>query len=56
MSFCVNVGVAAAIIMYDRTISRGRFPERPVSAGGEASPLPDHVQVSRKNVGGEGIL
>ncbi len=34
MKFCVNVGVAAAITMYDRMISMGRFAERPVSPGG----------------------
>lgn len=33
-SFCVNVGVAGAVIMYDRMISLGRFAERPVRAGG----------------------
>lgn len=34
MKFCVNVGVAGAIVMYDRLLSMGRFSERPVSAGG----------------------
>ena len=34
MKFCVNVGVAGAIIMYDRLVSRGRFPDRPVMPGG----------------------
>ncbi len=34
MKFCVNVGVAAAICMYDRMISLGRFAERPVRPGG----------------------
>src|SRR4051812_5217672 len=33
-SFCVNVAVAASIVMYDRMISLGRFAERPVKAGG----------------------
>ena len=33
MKFCVNVGVAAAIMMYDRMISMGRFAERPVRPG-----------------------
>lgn len=32
--FCVNVAMAGAIVMYDRTISLSRFPERPVRAGG----------------------
>lgn len=34
MKFCVNVGVAAAITMYDRMICLGRFAERPVRPGG----------------------
>ena len=34
MKFCVNVGVAGALIMYDRLINRGRFPDRPVMPGG----------------------
>ncbi len=31
MKFCVNVGVAGALVVYDRLISRGHFPDRPVS-------------------------
>jgi tRNA G18 (ribose-2'-O)-methylase SpoU len=30
--FCVNVGVAGAIVMYDRMVSLGRYAERPVSS------------------------
>ncbi len=33
MKFCVNVGVAAAIVMYDRMACLGRFAERPVRPG-----------------------
>ncbi|MEL7486055.1 MAG: RNA methyltransferase [Pseudomonadota bacterium] len=36
--FCVNLSVAAAIVMYDRTLSFGGFPARPVRPGG---PPPD---------------
>ncbi len=32
--FCVNLSVAAAIALYDRTISMGGYPERPVMPGG----------------------
>lgn len=39
MKFCVNVGVAGAIMMYDRMLSMGRFAERPVKAGGPLEPL-----------------
>lgn len=34
MKFCVNVSVAAAIVLYDRTLSMGGFQDRPVKAGG----------------------
>jgi len=33
MKFCVNVGIAGAICIYDRMLSMGNFAERPVSAG-----------------------
>lgn len=36
MKFCVNVGVAGALVMYDRLISMGRFAPRPVMPGGPA--------------------
>ena len=32
--FSINVGMAGAIVMYDRLLTLGRFPERPVHAGG----------------------
>lgn len=41
--FCVNVGVAAAIIMYDRIKSLGKFKRRPIRAGGSKEALPEHV-------------
>lgn len=41
-SFCINVSVAAALVMYDRTLSMGRFAERPVRAGGPIEDLPEH--------------
>ncbi|MBK1696854.1 RNA methyltransferase [Rhodovibrio salinarum] len=47
--FCVNVGTAGAIVMYDRVISLGRYARRPVSlrgmpeqmaqSGGHAPPI-----------------
>jgi len=39
--FCINVGVAGAIVMYDRLISQGRFARRPVFTKGRAEPLPE---------------
>lgn len=41
--FSVNLGIAGAIVMYDRLISLGRFADRPVAAGGPAAPLPPPV-------------
>jgi len=41
-SFCVNLGVAGAIVMYDRMISLGRFAERPVRIGGPVKAPPAH--------------
>ncbi len=41
--FCVNLAVAAAIVMYDRTLTLGRFAPRPVRAGGPTEPLPPHM-------------
>lgn len=32
--FCVNVSVACAIALYDRTLNFGGFPERPLMPGG----------------------
>ncbi len=37
--FCVNVGIAGAILMYDRVQSLGRFAPRPVRPGGPTEPL-----------------
>lgn len=40
--FSLNLAVAGALIMYDRTIALGRFPARPLSPAGKAEPLPAH--------------
>lgn len=52
--FCINVGLAGAIVMYDRMISLSRFPARPVMPGQEPEPLPepffgDHAPRSAKD-------
>ncbi|MFQ5764204.1 MAG: RNA methyltransferase [Rhodospirillales bacterium] len=41
--FSLNVGIAGAIVMYDRLTSLGRFPRRPERPGGPTEPLPEHV-------------
>lgn len=40
LGFAINVGLAGALVMYDRMITLGRFAPRPVSAGGPVEPLP----------------
>jgi tRNA G18 (ribose-2'-O)-methylase SpoU len=50
MKFCVNVGVAGAIVMYDRLLSMGRFAERPVGAGGPITPQEKPVFGHRRKV------
>ena len=32
--FCINVSLAAALALYDRTIMMGGYPDRPVKVGG----------------------
>ena len=44
MKFCVNVGVAGAIVMYDRLLSFGRFPDRPVHEGGPEKFSPEKLR------------
>ena len=41
-NFCLNVGIAGAIAMYDRMISLGRFARRPVGSRGPTEKLPEH--------------
>ena len=41
-SFCINVSLAAGLVMYDRALSMGKFAERPVRAGGPHTPPPEH--------------
>jgi len=41
--FCVNVGIAGAIVMYDRLISLGKFQRRPERPGGPNEQLPEHI-------------
>jgi tRNA G18 (ribose-2'-O)-methylase SpoU len=38
--FSINVGMAGAIVLYDRLISRGGYPARPIRAGSKMDELP----------------
>ncbi|MEJ1970710.1 MAG: RNA methyltransferase [Rhizomicrobium sp.] len=40
MKFSINVGMAGAIVLYDRLISSGRFGSRPVVPGGKPPDVP----------------
>ena len=42
--FCINVGTAGAIVMYDRLVTLGRHARRPVNPRAEPEALPEHVQ------------
>ena len=48
MKFCVNVGVAGALVLYDRMISMGRFADRPVTAGGPIEGMPAPLWMARR--------
>jgi len=39
--FCVNVSVACAVTLYDRTLSLGNHPDRPLMPGGPKPEKPD---------------
>jgi tRNA G18 (ribose-2'-O)-methylase SpoU len=41
--FCINVAAAGVVVLYDRLVTMGRFPGRPLLPGGEPLALPDHV-------------
>ncbi len=42
-SFCINVAMAGAIVMYDRVRSLGRFAPRPLLEGGPTEALEGHT-------------
>ncbi|MGE4313433.1 MAG: RNA methyltransferase [Pseudobdellovibrionaceae bacterium] len=44
--FCINVGVAGALVMYDRIVSSGRYLPRPVKAGGPKGMQPENFKAS----------
>lgn len=50
--FCINVSLAAALVCYDRVLSHGGHPPRPLSAAGVRARLskPDSVSVPAKPV------
>ncbi|NWG52812.1 MAG: RNA methyltransferase [Hydrogenophilaceae bacterium] len=47
MKFCVNVAVAGAILMYDRALSLGGYPARPLMPGGPPPEMSDKPKSKR---------
>ncbi|MDE0943592.1 MAG: RNA methyltransferase [Alphaproteobacteria bacterium] len=47
-SFCINVATAGAIVMYDRTVSLGRFGERATFSRNPGAPPVPHVRGGQK--------
>ena len=46
--FSINVGLAGAIVMYVRSVARGRFGDRPQHVGGPMEELEPHVHGPQK--------
>jgi tRNA G18 (ribose-2'-O)-methylase SpoU len=42
--FSINVGMAGAIVLYDRMLTLGRFPARPVAPGGPKDKVPPRAK------------
>lgn len=39
--FCINVGLAGALVMYDRLLAHGGYPARPIMPGGPPPEMTD---------------
>ena len=46
-SFCINVAMAGAIVMYDRTRTLARFADRPMREGGPDAPAAPRVRTTK---------
>ena len=45
--FCLNVGLAGALVMYDRAIAMGGYPARPIMPGGPAPAMTEPLKGKR---------
>jgi len=45
--FCLNVGLAGALVMYDRMIALGGYPARPIMPGGPKPQMTEAPRVRR---------
>jgi tRNA G18 (ribose-2'-O)-methylase SpoU len=46
--FCLNVGLAGALVMYDRAIAMGGYPARPIMPGGPPPEMTDALRKRRE--------
>lgn len=46
--FCINVGLAGAIVMYDRLLAHGGYPARPIMPGGPPPEMSEAPRVRRQ--------
>ncbi|MDZ4693372.1 RNA methyltransferase [Terricaulis sp.] len=42
--FCVNVGLAGALVMYDRLLAHGGYPARPIMPGGRPPEMSERLK------------
>jgi tRNA G18 (ribose-2'-O)-methylase SpoU len=42
--FCVNVGLAGALVMYDRLLAHGGYPARPIMPGGPPPEMSERLK------------
>ena len=49
--FCLNVGLAGALVMYDRAIAMGGYPARPLMPGGPPPPMSEKPRRRRETSG-----
>lgn len=49
--FCLNVGLAGALVMYDRAICMGGYPARPLMPGGPPPPMSEAPRRRREPSG-----
>lgn len=45
--FCLNVGLAGALVMYDRVLSLGGYPARPIMPGGPVPEMTDALRIKQ---------
>ncbi|MTI18341.1 RNA methyltransferase [Rhodobacteraceae bacterium RKSG542] len=41
--FCVNIGIACSIVLYDRFLAHGKYAPRSLTAGAPKDPLIEHI-------------